>query len=241
MANIKFSKTARMLGLVTARGGSKGLPHKNMLFAGGRPLIAWTIAEALQSHSIDHLVLSSDDPEIIDIAVQWGCSAPFQRPPELATDTASSMDVVMHALDQLPGYDYVALLQPTSPLRTAEDIDAAFAQLLSSDARSCVSVCATEESPYWTYGLGPDAKLMKLLELPENVSRRQDLPPTYILNGAIYIAEVEWLQNNRSFVGAETTAYIMPAERSIDIDTAQDFEAFCQRISERHEDRTNGS
>jgi N-acylneuraminate cytidylyltransferase len=234
-----FQKTG-LLGLITARGGSKGLPRKNLLPAGGRPLIAWTIAAALRSRAVDHLVMSSDDEEIMEVAEKWGCSVPFRRPAELATDAASSMDVVMHALDQLPSYEYVALLQPTSPLRTAGDIDAAFETLLSSGAPSCVSVCETEESPYWMYGLSPNARLIKLLDSP--ASRRQDLPRTYVLNGAIYIANVEWLRDTRSFVGAESVAYIMPNERSIDIDTAADFEAFCQKIcGENAEEETNGN
>lgn len=123
---------SKVLALITARGGSKGLPRKNVLQVAGRPLIAWTIEAALKSNIVDRVVLSSDDNEIIETAKSWGCSVPFRRPAHLANDTASSMQVVLHALEQLPGFDYVILLQPTSPLRTASDIDAAFHELKST-------------------------------------------------------------------------------------------------------------
>lgn len=215
-----------MLALITARGGSKGLPRKNVLLAGGRPLIAWTIGAAVESEAVDHVVLSSDDDEIIEAARAWGCAVPFRRPAELASDTATSMDVVLHALDQVPGYEYVVLLQPTSPLRTAADIDAAFALLQSRSAPSCVSVCEAEQSPYWMFRLGAEEALAPLLPGEAGASRRQDLPPVYVLNGAIYIAQVDWLRRTRSFLGEGCIAYRMPLERSIDIDDAADFEAF---------------
>src|SRR5262245_25182815 len=114
----------RVLGLITARGGSKGVPRKNVRPLGGKPLLAWTIEAARNAPVIDRLILSSDDAEIIEVARAWGCEVPFVRPPELATDTADSVEVVRHALSTLgEDYDYVVLLQPTSPLRTGEDIE----------------------------------------------------------------------------------------------------------------------
>lgn len=222
----------RLLALITARGGSKGLPRKNVLPVGGKPLIAWTISAAIEAEFVDHVVLSSDDDEIIKTAMKWGCTVPFRRPTELASDTASSMDVVLHALDQLPGYDFVVLLQPTSPLRTSRDIDAAFLLLQASGAPSCVSVCEAEQSPYWMYRLAEDGKLEDLLPLPTAAKRRQDLPPVYVLNGAIYIANVDWLRSTKSFLGDGSIAYLMPKERSIDIDTADDFEAFYRKVND---------
>jgi CMP-N,N'-diacetyllegionaminic acid synthase len=225
--------SASVLALITARGGSKGLPRKNVLPAGGRPLIAWTIDAALESHCVSHVALSSDNDEIMQAAMQWGCAVPFRRPPSLASDSASSMDVILHALDQLPGYDYIALLQPTSPLRTAADIDAAFALLTSSGANSCVSVCEAEQSPYWMYRVAQDGAMTPLLSDQPAATRRQDLPPVYVLNGAIYIARTEWLRHTKTFVDDACVAYPMPKERSIDIDTAEDFDAFRRKIEDR--------
>lgn len=222
----------KVLAIIAARGGSKGLPRKNVLPAGGRPLIAWTIEAALKSNCISRVTLSSDDDEIIATALRYGCEVPFRRPADLASDTASSMDVVFHALDQVPGYDYVMLLQPTSPLRTAEDIDAAFALLRKSQAPACVSVCPVEESPYWMYRLEKQSRLHNILDLPEGVTRRQDLPPVYSLNGAIYIANTEWLKKRGVFVSNETVGYVMPRERSIDIDTPDDYRNFVERVTE---------
>jgi CMP-N-acetylneuraminic acid synthetase len=221
---------SKVLALITARGGSKGLPRKNLLQVRGKPLIAWTIEAALESKVIDQVILSSDDDEIIKTAIGLGCSAPFRRPNYLANDTASSVDVVLHALDQLPGFDIVILLQPTSPLRTASDIDAAFYMLNSSSAPSCVSVCEVEQSPYWMFSLGQDKRISKILHEEPNVDRRQDLPKVYVLNGAIYIAKVDWLKKMKSFISNDTCGYIMSRNNSIDIDTANDFEQFCARV-----------
>jgi len=219
-----------MLALIAARGGSKGLPRKNVLMAGGRPLIAWTIGAALESAAVDKVVLSSDDDEIMEAANAWGCAVPFRRPDGLATDTASSMDVVLHALDQLPGFEYIVLLQPTSPLRTAADIDAAFALLKSSGAPSCVSVTEADQSPYWMFNLTEDGKLLNLLPQRSDLTRRQDLPPVYVLNGALYIARVDWLRKSNSFTADGCVAYLMSKQNSIDIDTAEDFELFRSRL-----------
>ena len=215
----------KVLALIPARGGSKGLPRKNILPLGGRPLIAWTIEAALQASCISRVVLSSDDDEIIAGALNHGCEVPFKRPSELASDTASSMDVVLHALNQLPGYEYVVLLQPTSPLRTAGDIDAAFTSMLEKQAPACVSVCPVDESPYWMYQLEGQSRLHSVLEAPQGVTRRQDLPDVYSLNGAIYIARVDWLQRQRNFVSADTVGHVMPKNRSIDIDSLGDLNA----------------
>jgi N-acylneuraminate cytidylyltransferase len=224
----------RLLAVITARGGSKGLPRKNVLLAGGKPLIAWTISAARDSESIDRVILSTDDEEIMQYAREWGCEVPFQRPAELANDTATSIDVVLHAVDQVQGYEFVVLLQPTSPLRTAQDIDAAFSLLKSSGAPSCVSVCEADQSPYWMYRLTNDRKLQNLLPQSHGFTRRQDLPPVYILNGAIYIARVDWLRKTRSFVAEGCVAYPMTKESSIDIDNAEDFEMFRSKVEISH-------
>lgn len=229
MKNSVEQKT-RLLALITARGGSKGLPRKNILPVGGKPLIAWTISAAKDADCVDHVVLSSDDDEIMEVASRWGCEVPFRRPPELASDTATSIDVVLHAIDQVPGYDYVILLQPTSPLRTSQDIDSAFKLMRSSGAPSCVSVCEAEQSPYWMYRLKDNGRLENIIPKSPGVTRRQDLPLIYVLNGAIYIAKVEWLRSSKSFLSEETIAYLMPIDRSVDIDNAEDLEFFRRKI-----------
>jgi N-acylneuraminate cytidylyltransferase len=224
-------KSHKVLALITARGGSKGLPRKNVLLAGGKPLIAWTVKAALESQFVDRVVLSSDDDEIMVAAEAAGCEVPFRRPTHLATDKASSMDVVKHALQELPDYDYIVLLQPTSPLRTNDDIDAAFQLMLTRNAPACVSVSEVDQSPYWMYRLTDDNKLVNIMEPLGNLSRRQDLPTIYALNGAIYIAKVDWLIKTEKFVDTETIAYQMPKERSLDIDDMNDFERFLKIIS----------
>lgn len=219
----------RTLGLITARGGSKGLPGKNIRpVNGGRPLIAWTIEAGLEASGIDRLILSSDDPEICRIAREYGCDVPFQRPAELASDTADSMSVIRHALSTAPGYDRVVLLQPTCPARTADDIDQALALMERRKAPACVSVVKMSKSPYWMFSRDQSDRLQPLIQGETEASRRQDLPQFYVLNGAIYCADTAWLETVSSFVQPETVAYLMPPERSVDIDTLADFKAFEQ-------------
>jgi CMP-N,N'-diacetyllegionaminic acid synthase len=218
--------TRTVLALIPARGGSKGLPGKNIAPVAGRPLLAWTVDAARASSYVDRVVLSSDDDAIIAAALGCGCEAPFRRPAELATDTASSMDVVLHALDQLPRHDLVVLLQPTSPLRTAADIDAALERCVAQSAPACVSVVEADQSPYWMYLLGNEGYLRPLIETKSSFTRRQDLSPVYTLNGAVYVAECAWLRRTRTFLHEATVAHVMPRDRSLDIDTPQDLLAF---------------
>lgn len=211
----------RLLAIVPARGGSKGVPRKNLREAGGLPLIAWTLRAALASQHIDRTVVSTDDPEIATVARLHGAEVPFMRSAELADDRAPTIDVVLDALQRLPGHDWVLLLQPTSPLRTTADIDGAIAQCIRLGAPSCVSVCPAQESPYWMYSTTEGGQLRPLL--PQSAhTRRQDLPPAYSLNGAIYLARTDWLVHERAFVRPSTIAYVMPVERSLDIDTEAD-------------------
>lgn len=212
----------RFLGIIPARGGSKGVPGKNVRPVGGKPLIAWTIDAARSSRYLDRVVLSSDDANIASVALAHACEVPFIRNANLATDTAPTMDVVLDTLTRCPGYEWVVLLQPTSPLRSADDIDHAIEQCLKLGAPACVSVSLARESPYWMFNVDQTARLMPLL--PDvKATRRQDLPSAYSLNGAIYVARVDWFSRERQFVTSETVAYVMPAERSIDIDTETDF------------------
>lgn len=210
-----------VLAVIPARGGSKGLPGKNIRPAGGKPLIAWTIEAARGARLVDRVVLSSDDAAIIAVAREWGCEAPFVRDARLAGDETPTIDVVLDALARLPGYPWVVLLQPTSPLRLAADIDGAIRLCAERKAPSCVSVCAVRENPWWMYRLGGDGRLAPLIPgaIP---TRRQDLPRVVAPNGAVYVARADWLARERKFITTDTVAYEMPAERSLDIDTEPD-------------------
>lgn len=217
--------SGEVLAIITARGGSKGLPRKNVLPLAGRPLIGWSIAAALASDAVGRVVVSTDDPEIAAVARACGAEVPFLRPAELASDTASSLDVLRHALTECLGPDHFVLLQPTSPLRVAADIDAAWQKMQATGAASCVSVCETSESPWLMYLKSDDGQLSRLLAEPANGLRRQDLPTAYRLNGAIYLARRDWFLGTGRLIDADTLAYVMPPERSVDIDTRADFDA----------------
>jgi len=227
---------ASVLGVITARGGSKGLPRKNVLPLAGKPMIAWTVEAGLASACIDRLVLSTDDEEIAEAARTAGCEVPFMRPDELAADDTPGIAPVIHAIDAVPGFDYVVLLQPTSPLRTAADIDACVDLCASSGAPSCVSVVEARENPYWMYTLSEDASLDPLIA-SELVLRRQELPPAYSLNGAVYVARCEWLRRRRHFVDEGTVGHVMPPERSFEIDGPLDFVVVRAVMNERMEGR----
>lgn len=213
----------KVLGLITARGGSKGVPGKNIRMVVGKPLIAWTIEAAQASRYLDRLILSSDDNTIIEIAKTYGCEIPFKREAHLATDDTPSIDVVLDALDRCPGYNWVVLLQPTSPLRTADDIDGALKKCIDLGSPACVSVCETEQNPYWMY-TQKDSRLQSVIDMPL-IKRRQDLPRVYVLNGLVYVARPDWLRITRNFISTETVAYTVPPNRSHDLDSEQDFEA----------------
>lgn len=220
----------RVLAIISARGGSKGVPGKNIRLLAGKPLIAWTIEEALRSNYVDNVIVSSDDDTIIRIAEEWGANAPFKRPAHLAEDDTPGMLPIIHALKEMPGYDYIVDLQPTSPLRLAQDIDACL-EMLSVHTPSVVSVTEPDHSPYWMFTLEADNKMKSILGTTGGI-RRQELPTVYSLNGAVYVADVEWLLNKETFLSEETAAFVMPKERSIDIDTLMDFH-ICEYLMAR--------
>ena len=217
----------KVLAVIPARGGSKGVPRKNIRPLAGKPLLAWSIEAAGGSRYIDRLVLSSDDAEIIRVAREAGCEVPFVRPAELARDDTPGIEPVLHTLEMLPGYDYVVLLQPTSPFRTAADIDRCIETCAAKGAPACVSVTHPDKSPFWMYTLDGETRMTPILPPPEGFFRRQDLPQVYALNGAVYVAETEWLLKNRTFITEETLGCVMSKENSVDIDTEQDL-AFCE-------------
>lgn len=219
----------KVLAIIPARGGSKGVRRKNIKELAGKPLIAWTIEEAKKSKYIDRLILSSEDLEIINVAKDYNCEAPFVRPKELALDDTPGIDPILHAIEKLPNYDYIVLLQPTSPLRSANDIDSTIERSFQSDGSPVVTVTESGESPYWMYQFCEGGKMSPLLRKDEIPKRRQETPKSYILNGAVYVSSKERLLKEKSFLHEETIGHIMPRERSLDVDTEIDFK-LCELI-----------
>lgn len=212
-----------LLAIIPARGGSKGIPRKNIKPLMGKPLIGWSIDAAKQASCVDRLIISTEDEEIASVARGLGADVPFMRPAELAADETPGIAPVLHAIEQLPVYDWVLLLQPTSPLRSAEDIDGIWQFCQERGAPSAVSVCEVGKHPYWMYQSDAEHRLQPFIEGRPDVTRRQDLPPAYALNGALYIARTDWLLEQQGFIGTETLGYIMPPERSVDLDAPQDW------------------
>lgn len=213
---------ASFLAIIPARGGSKGVPRKNIRPLAGKPLIAWTIDAAHQSRYLDRVILSSEDAEIIEVAKRFNCEVPFVRPAELAQDHSAGIDPILHAINTLPTrYDFTVILQPTSPLRSAEDIDQAIKHCIDNQADFCVSVTAPDKHPYWHFKIDTTGHLQPLFA--DIGSRRQDLPDCFALNGAVYVAKTSALLEHKSCITPTTLAYIMPKQRSQDIDTALDF------------------
>jgi CMP-N,N'-diacetyllegionaminic acid synthase len=219
----------KTIAIIPARGGSKRLPKKNILELAGKPAIAWTIEAALQAENIDKVIVSTDSHEIAEVAKQYNADVPFIRPDYLAEDTSTSYDVIIHALDfvKAENYTHFVLLQPTSPLRTSMHIDKAFDMI--KDHSSIMSVCEVEHSPLWSNTLPEDLSMKEFISPKIKNVRSQDLPIYYRINGAIYIAEINYFKENKGFMGNDTHAYIMPQDKSIDIDTIIDFK-FCNLL-----------
>jgi CMP-N,N'-diacetyllegionaminic acid synthase len=210
------------LAIIPARAGSKGIPGKNKRLICGHPLVYWTIVAAQEARRLDEIVVSTDDEEIAEIARGLGISVPFMRPPELALDDTPGNEPILHALQLMEDFDSVVVLQPTSPLRTSADIDAIVELAAVQAAVSAVSVCVTKEPVEWTFTVQDDGTLTPLAT-GERAYRRQDAQMTHTLNGALYYFETPWFLAGKTFIDDGTVAYIMPPERSIDIDTALDW------------------
>jgi CMP-N,N'-diacetyllegionaminic acid synthase len=225
-----------VLGVIPARGGSKGIPGKNIRDLCGKPMIAWTIEEAKKSRYLDRIIVSSDDESIIEIAKLYGADVPFVRPAVLAKDDTPGIEPVLHALRELPGYDFVVLLQPTSPLRQVADIDGCIETCLRTGANACVSVVEPKHHPNWMF-FTDDNGFMHPINRDEVVyGRRQELPAVYALNGAVYVARVDWLQCNRSFLGQGVQAYVMSSYNSVDVDTELDLKLAALLLASRQSD-----
>jgi CMP-N-acetylneuraminic acid synthetase len=216
----------KILAIVPARGGSKRLPRKNIMPLFDKPLIAWSIEAATKSKYIDNVIVSSDSEEILEVARAFGANVPFIRPKELAADDTRSIDVVIHALNfyKEEKYDFVILLQPTSPLRDEEDIDRAIEYFFSKNATSVIGVCEVEHSPLWSNTLDESMSMDNFLDDKYNNSRSQDLPTYYRINGAFYMSQTgSVLKNETFFTKKDIYAYLMSQEHSVDIDTFFDF------------------
>ena len=216
-------KNKTFLAITPARGGSKRLPRKNVLDFNGKPLISWTIEASLESEYVDNIVVSSDDEEILNISKKYGASI-IKRPNELASDMATTFDAIRHTVDNIEKYSYIVLLQPTSPLRTAKDIDNAIKLLEEKNADAIVSVCEMEHSPLWSNTLDESLSMENFLSSTVLNKRSQDLENYYRLNGAIYICRTESFLEEKSFLLKENIfAYVMSREHSVDIDEEIDF------------------
>lgn len=213
------------MAFIPARGGSKRLPRKNVLPLAGKPLINWSIEAGKKSQYIDRVFVSTDDKEIADVAWQLDVELPELRPAELASDTAKTEDVLLYSLEKFaPDVDVVVLLQPTSPLRTAEHIDEALELFMEQEAFSVVSVTPCEHPPLWSNTLPKDNSMGDFIR-PEALSRSQDISQYYRLSGAIYIFDVKKLREyNEIRYTSETYAYVMDNDVSFDIDTEIDFD-----------------
>ena len=220
-----MSSPSRILALIPARGGSKRLPRKNVLPLAGKPLIAWSIEAARGAKAIDRVVVSTDDAGIADAAREHGAEV-LDRPAALATDHAGTLDVILHALRTLDEtFEHVVVLQPTSPLRSAADIDNAIHLQLKRRADAVVSVCETDHPPEWCNTLPDDRSMAGFFRPGVRGTRSQDLPTSYRLNGAVYVYRVERLLAQENLeMDDNGYAYVMPRERSVDIDTAIDFD-----------------
>jgi len=236
----------RVLGIITARGGSKGIPGKNLKLLGGRPLIDFTI-DAANDTPLDRLILSTEDKKIADAARALGCEVPFMRPAELARDETPHLPVILHAAQWLRDQenyvpDVVLTLQPTSPLRSSADIAAALRMLELSDADSVVSVneVPAHGHPMRMLKVGDDgmAKLFVTGEPVRNrINRRQDLPKAFVMNGAVYACRTNVLfAATPSLYGDRVVAYPMPIERSISIDTPEDWAEAERQLANQPQD-----
>lgn len=214
----------RILALIPARGGSKGIKDKNIINLCEQPLIAYTIKAALKSSYIDDVIVSTDSQAIADVAVSYGAAVPFMRPKELASDTSKTIDAVLHAITTLQkqgrDYDVLILLQPTEPLRDTSDIDSSINEFFTHHYNSLVSVSPVTDSPILIRSLDSNNKCRHLLNCSSTV-RRQDMKTYYVVNGAIYINYIADINSNTSFNDNEY-AFVMQPSHSIDIDEYSD-------------------
>ncbi len=224
-----MTKNVKILCIIPARGGSKQLPGKNIKILAGKTLIAWTIDAAKNSNMVDRIIVSTDDLEIANIAKRYHAEVPFLRPKHISGDEASSADVVLHAVEWLSknnNYypEIILLLQPTSPLRITEDINNSIKLLFETNAESVIGVTEARPHPYLCKTINSKNRLEDFFNIPIKGICRQQFPEMVAINGAIYLISTKTIKRTKSFYTKNTVPYYMPVERSIDIDTAWDFE-----------------
>jgi len=212
------------LAIIPARGGSKRLPNKNILPLASKPMLLWTVESAMQSKYLDEIILSTDSDGIIKVVENYKIKT-IKRPLELASDTAKTIDVVKHVIENIDKkYDFIVLLQPTSPLRMSKHIDESIERLISLNAYAIISVTEVDHSPLWCNILPESLSMENFISETIKDKRSQDLPKFYRLNGAIYICKTQKLiEENTFFLKKNVYAYIMDKKSSIDIDEELDF------------------
>lgn len=219
----------RILAIICARGGSKGVPNKNIRLLNGKPLIAYTIECAKKYTKFDRIIVSTDSPKIAEVAKQYGADVPFLRPKELATDTSPKIPVLQHAVRYLEQeendhYDLIVDLDPTSPLRIVEDIENCVNKMIEKNPNVVFSVTPAHKNPYFNMVEEKDGKVYLCKKLDRPITRRQDAPTVYAMNASIYVYKKDFLLNTDSVFSSNTMAVVMPEEHSIDIDRPIDFE-----------------
>lgn len=211
------------LAIIPARGGSKRIPRKNIKNLAGKPLIAWTIDEAKKSKYLDRIVLSSEDKEIMETAKKFGCEVPFIRPADLAKDDTPGTLPILHAIESIDSkYDFIVLLQPTSPLRKSQSIDNAIDFIINQKADSIVSLTKVTKSPEWMFCMNEDKTIDSIFN--NDNKRKQEMTNVFQLNGAIYIIKTDYFKKIKSLIGEKTLGFIMNYKESIDIDNMSDWE-----------------
>lgn len=222
-------KNKKILAVIPARLGSKRVPKKNIKILAGEPLIAYTIKSALKSKLLDRIIVSTNDKKIAEIAKKYGAEVPFLRPFSLAKDETQTLPAIQHAVSYLKkseGYimDIIVVIQPTSPLVIAQDIDDAIKKMINKNTNSCITVCEVSERPEWMYFVKNDKFKPLLKPVLNKKQQKQDLPKIYIANGAVYATKRDALMKDNKIVDKNNlTTLIMPRERSIDIDEPIDF------------------
>lgn len=216
----------KSIAIITARSGSKGLPHKNIKELCGKPMMAYTIEACLKSGCFDRVHVSTDSREYADIAIKYGADVPFLRPEELSTDAATTEQVIRFVLKEYDQkgevYDTFAIMQPTSPLRGVEDVRNAFLLMEEKQADSVIGVCEMEHSPRWCNTLPKDRSMAGFLNRDDNKERHQ-FGTYYRINGAMYLVKRKIYTEHTAMYGPGSYAYIMPKDRSVDVDDAYDF------------------
>lgn len=211
----------KIVAIINARSGSKGIPEKNIKKMCGKPLIEWTINIAKREKKIDRIYVSTDSKKIAEISIKLGAEVPFLRPKYLAKDDTPGIAPVLDMINKIKDIENVVLLQPTSPLRSKVDLDKMLKYAITNKAKSVVSLTKVKDAPELMYFVKKNNGINKLINKKQ--VNRQNFLNLYKINGAIYFANVKWLLKNKKFVTKETKSYIMPLERSVDIDDYYDW------------------